>query len=1000
MDGKGPNPLKTVGWTPVADVVEHEDASYVLNWACSKLIRKMLISKRSPLPIVQPSQSGKYNVLILNYGLNVDGQAIEGSQFKVLGGTERNGQLVEHFRKRGFHHFGSTGELLDDLQGKNKLKLTDVHVVTANCGVLPVDGTPGRRVVPVLKLNVQVEQVLGIVSATLPSVVFVRMPTPDPFGLEFKIYGKLESMLTSMGYEVTVDIVNSAKYGDYTATKLYVLVAVTKMGGPFLLPTQLKVFGSAKDVLWRPAVVHPRMRAPDFKQLEIPAIAEVFEPKQLGDVTRGCVSNLTKLFDLGFPLPAIGPEFEFNGVNGGQWVLDELGPRLLAQSEMALCLNLDTVCQSFLLNLDKKNAQAYMSGSTPVATVSAFFSAILPALHKITAQANSPLGHKDMSTTARVAANLVAFHFPTVEKIKEEQAKEDDISTMIAYLSLDNNVRVKTKKPSSKYLRDLPFLRLRGGLLFYRHELGDGQILTDSVVMPMALKEQVLKALHDSPFYGHPGRRATINEVKAKCYWAPHMGKDIAAYVKRCLACARAKAFRRNFAGTPKRQLFWQRDDCHCWDFVGPFVSVDGFTYIAHGTNACTGFNYGCAVKNKETITCAEAMHETFMRSGWPKKVITDNGKEFVSKLQDELREQLGYQGVRCCPLSPKGNSFVEGRHRTINAMLKIIVKYYGRNWVKGLPYLFWALNIRPYKEGEKCSYECEYGYVPPSAADLQYDPDLDGHGIPKKLKSRMSPEEWIRTTRANIENAITVVNKVKEMTMVDNIKRENARFYNETHDEGDLVFVHRPICKKGKTSRLLFQNIGPFQVVGPACPANVNGGYNAYRLRNLATDKVSPFNVRDVSPYLKKKEAQEMEEEKEECDSECDDDAEDAPLVNSDFAPEVGDFLLFTGFKDVAFHLIQMTAPVEDGTLKFKYFNTTSAKREVGFAKVWTHPTKKEIFSNASEVKGYESEEHEVAVGDVAQKVIVPVPYLRFGKKFFKLKQEEVADTKRYTVG
>ena len=198
----------------------------------------------------------------------------------------------------------------------------------------------------------------------------------------------------------------------------------------------------------------------------------------------------------------------------------------------------------------------------------------------------------------------------------------------------------------------------------------------------------------------------------------------------------------------------------------------------------------------------------------------------------------------------------------------------------------------------------------------------------------------------------------------------------------------------------MLFQNIGPFQVVGPACPANVNGGYNAYRLRNLATDKVSPFNVRDVSPYLKKKEAQEMEEEKEECDSECDDDAEDAPLVNSDFAPKVGDFLLFTGFKDVAFHLIQMTAPVEDGTLKFKYFNTTSAKREVGFAKVWTHPTKKEIFSNASEVKGYESEEHEVAVGDVAQKVIVPVPYLRFGKKFFKLKQEEIADTKRYTVG
>ena len=1027
-EGKGKNPLQQVGWKPVEDVIGHEDVSYVLNWACSKMIRKMLISKRSPLPIVQPSQSGNYNVLVMNYGLNTDGQAVEGSQFKIIGGTESDAGLVKHFQDRGYKHLGSSDQLLKNLQfaqcvGKsgsscptfkvgsekeaqknNATNLVlNVHVLAAKCGLqlkLQDRGIREKRSLHFFQeftLKAQVDQVLGVVSITMPSAIFLRLPTPNPLDVGFDVYGEVESKLATMGYEVTVDIVNSAQYGDYTANKLYVLVAVSKMGGPFTLPTVLNKFTSAKEVLSRPAVVHPRLREKLFQQLNTVMEVSQFEPKLVGNVTRGCISKLSAMYALSNPLPEFGSEFEYNGVNGAQWIQDTVGPRLLCQSEMARCINLDSTCQAFLANSDKKTAQIYVSNSTPVATVSAFYASILPVLEKITAAANSPLGNQNMTVQSRVVANVVSYHFPSISTIKDEQAKESDIAVMIQYVSLSDKERTKAKKPSSKYVKDLPFLRMQNGILFYRHELGDGQVLTDSVVLPIALHDQVLKALHDSPFYGHPGQRATVAEVKARCYWAPHMGKDIIKYVKRCLACARAKAFRRNFAGTPRRQLYWQRDDCHCWDFIGPFVSVDGFCYIAHGTNACTGFNYGGPVKNKETITCAEAMHETFMRSGWPKKVVTDNGKEFASKLQEALAVQLGYQGVRCCPLSPKGNTFVEGRHRQINALLKIAVKYYGKNWVKGIPYIFFAVNGRGYKETEICPFEMEYASPPPSAADLEYDEDLDSHGIPKRLKLRMSPEEWIRSTKQNIENAIAVVNKAKTMTMVDNIKRENERFYTESHDQGDMVFVHRPICKKGKTSRLLFQNIGPFEVVEPGCPANANGSYNAYKLKCIATGKISPFNVRDISPYLKKNELREMNEEK---DAEDDgNENEELQLVNPEFSPVVGDFLLFTGFKDVQFHLIRVTAPVEDGIVKFHYFNTISSKRLVGFAKVWTHQSKKEIFANSIMGNGYECEEHEVAVSDVAQKVIVPEKYMRNLKPYFKMTQEQVIGVLRYSI-
>jgi hypothetical protein len=48
----------------------------------------------------------------------------------------------------------------------------------------------------------------------------------------------------------------------------------------------------------------------------------------------------------------------------------------------------------------------------------------------------------------------------------------------------------------------------------------------------------------------------------------------------------------------------------------------------------------------------------------------------------------------------------------------------------------------------------------------------------------------------------------------------------------------------------------------------------------------------------------------------------------------------------------------------------------------------------------GYESEEHEVALDDLCQKVIVPEEYKFHGRKFFRLKEDDIADVLRYHVG
>ena len=641
----------------------------------------MLLARRVPLPKEQPTREGDYNVFVFNYGLNSDGQALEGSRMRIVGGTERNSVLASQFQRCGFRHYGTTAEFLKKLQDSTVVVDT-VHVLSVQCGVQPLHVAPGQVVDDILdrvSLDVQLAQVLAGVKLLIPSVVLIRLPMPDMV-VEGQVqsFVDLETQLVELEFDVTVEVVNSAEFGDFVAKHEYLVVGVKSATSvSFRAPAKCDVFSSISPILLRPATVMPKFRAREFQAVETGDVGE-FHARRIGTVVRGATAQLgvCGLYDLSHPLPEIGPSFAYNGVHGGQWIKDAIGPRLLYQQEMAKGCNFDTETQNFLLNEDKRNVQRYLAYNSTVGMLAKLYQAVLAVLVKVTAADNSPLGHSVSSkeeVVAGIAETFVSTAFPSAEQLLEEQTKEEDIAVMVEYLSLPVTVRRSTKKPSSVYMKDLQFLRVHAGLLFYRHEIAGGTILTDAVVLPKSLKAQVLRALHDSPFYGHPGERATRVAIVARCYWAPHMVKDIKSYVKRCLGCTRSKAFRRNYAGLPKRQIFLSRNECQQWDLVGPFVEVDGFCYILHGTNPCTGFNYCMAVANKETLTVARGMHEEFMRSGWPQVVVTDNGGEFCSKLQTCLAEQFGYKHIKCCPKSPNGNTFVEGRHKQVNAFLKVL---------------------------------------------------------------------------------------------------------------------------------------------------------------------------------------------------------------------------------------------------------------------------------------------------------------------------------------
>ena len=112
--------------------------------------------------------------------------------------------------------------------------------------------------------------------------------------------------------------------------------------------------------------------------------------------------------------------------------------------------------------------------------------------------------------------------------------------------------------------------------------------------------------------------------------------------------------------------------------------------------------------------------------------------------------------------------------------------------------------------------------------------------------------------------DALILTNHARMVTANENAVQDDKRRVIH-HAAGSLVNVSRPVTRKGETSRLLYQTIGPFKVLGHASPPNSGGGYNVYRLEHLSTGKVTTFNVRDIVPFISNEAYERVLEEQQE---------------------------------------------------------------------------------------------------------------------------------------
>jgi hypothetical protein len=211
--------------------------------------------------------------------------------------------------------------------------------------------------------------------------------------------------------------------------------------------------------------------------------------------------------------------------------------------------------------------------------------------------------------------------------------------------------------------------------------------------IPVSRREFLLTHAHGAATGGHFSARATLRKLAGVAWW-PDMKKDVESLVGLCGACQRNKVSRRIVGEVQPYEIAHVMERVHL-DLVGPLpVTRRGNQYIMTARDSLTNYTVLTAIPDKSATSVASAMvRSVYLRLGFPQRIVTDGGKEFVNSLNASISSQLGIAHAQSSPYHPATNGEIERSHREVETILRCVTDPDQSRWDLDLPLAEWAMN-------------------------------------------------------------------------------------------------------------------------------------------------------------------------------------------------------------------------------------------------------------------------------------------------------------------
>jgi len=180
--------------------------------------------------------------------------------------------------------------------------------------------------------------------------------------------------------------------------------------------------------------------------------------------------------------------------------------------------------------------------------------------------------------------------------------------------------------------------------------------LVKHLVAPASFRPTLLHMAHDDPLTGgHLAVTKVFAKLKAR-YWWPHLYNEAKAHCEACVECGTAKGRvgHAPFASIPLPQRPWEMLGI---DTVGPLpVTADGNRYIVVITDYLTRWVEATAVPTNDAAAIAKVLFDTVPRHGYPERILSDRGTEYVNEVVTHLLALGGTAHVQTPAYRPQTN--------------------------------------------------------------------------------------------------------------------------------------------------------------------------------------------------------------------------------------------------------------------------------------------------------------------------------------------------------
>ena len=359
------------------------------------------------------------------------------------------------------------------------------------------------------------------------------------------------------------------------------------------------------------------------------------------------------------------------------------------------------------------------------------------------------------------ASDNVLKHWMDLVRIKKKPRRQDFHSTPV----------------SNAFYRAFDSLVFLIGILHRQIKL-DGQV-RHQMVLPSTYVQDVLYGLHTE--VGHPGRDRTLSLIRDRFFW-PGMSADVEEWIKNCNRCVRRKS-PTNVRAPLVNITTTQPLELVCMDFLTLETSKGGFQHQLIITDHFTRYAQAIPCKNTTAKTTAEAFYNGFIvHYGIPRRIHSDQGANFESRLLKELCLIWGMQKSRTTSYHPMGNGMCERFNRTLLDMLGTLSTDQKKDWKKFVGPLVHAYNCTRHDSTGYSPFFLMFGREPRLPIDLAFGIELN--------KGNDSLLHYTHSLREKIKHSCEMAAKASEIAQQRQKAGYDLKVRGATLEVGDRVLV------------------------------------------------------------------------------------------------------------------------------------------------------------------------------------------------------------------